>query len=1333
MPRQPTVTQIQLNNLISCLTPLVPLLNEVNDAFGSPFMLAISSTVASLITGVQKIKRSKDECIQLIGDIYRVLHVIISLHIKAELAGTLPPAMLEHMGNFTKTLHKIHTFIEVQQDGNKIKHFFQQSETNILLKDCHDGLQQAFAVFKIEQGLSLFADISSMKERTENMHKELLELISNLSDGSISDTSSFVYQMHTKSNRHVYNSHVYHWSMPKIFYGREAELKQIVQNLLHESKSARIAIIGAGGMGKTSLARAALHHPEVATKYEHRFFVATDSATTSIQLAALIGSHLGLKAGKDLTKAVVQHFSRSPPCLLILDNLETPWESVESRSGVEEFLSLLTDVQDIALIITMRGAERPAKVRWTRPFLEPLKPLSYDAARQTFIEIADDCHDSKDIDQLLYLANNLPLAVDLIAHLVDYEGCANVLARWETEKTTLISTGYDKGSSLDASITVSLSSPHMVSCPGALDLLSLLSILPDGLSDTELVQCGLPIQDLWKCRAILLSAALAYWDNKKRLKSLVPIREHIHHFYPPSLALFHPLFQYFHSLLELHRKHRTFHQNNTHINQITLNLGNLEQILQLELHSPDTHLTDAIKCTLVLNNFRRVTGHGRTRLMDQIPVVFPQPCDHQVEAIYVVEVLHTLFNHPIANVELLVQQGMAHFQHFHDPGLEAKFYNAIGNYYHFHENDVSTSAQYFEKALSLAKLCGDSMQHSIAVHHIAELKHGTGDYPVARMQARESQRIAQLCGGLYQQAIALRTEATCLIALGNLKKSVFACHKARELLECCGMQGGDVDRRVLGNLAVINALKSEYLEARSIYSEVAQKTSAQQSPYSNAHALLNIAGIDALIGADVLKVNQNLDIAKATFTTLGFSRVVNRCETVSAELNLREGNTLAAKDLLQQCLNAAQGKDLAAVSYCLERLADVGRWISPNVNWPYTWTVIYLVQTQKTQEKLGLYKALRFMGDVFLSEGDEHTAHNLFIVALKGFTYMDVHCSRAGCMLRLGDIAKHRGDLEKAAEFWREALPLFERSSQAKDIAQVNARLESLDQEMSDAHQKTIAYLSKLEAPTTDTTVLSIEKDTSVSNIAAEDTVYQSQEKTGVGMVAQSSSNIYGVNRNFAATSSDTQLCMGSEQWYRDRYQGVIPVVVKSQPKERRAAARSSTRTPTHENRRAAPALVPLLLDPVVWFDEPSGPEEPEELPDEDELPEDPDEDELRLPAGSASVALDVWLARERATMEGEIQETRRTQSALDGQLMRGGTHMTRRSASLSLNKHFGLRFHLQEATRFIEPRNLSQRAFTRLTSVPHHCKLVPGTASTETLTISYSLWIQHLWGRFST
>jgi hypothetical protein len=75
----------------------------------------------------------------------------------------------------------------------------------------------------------------------------------------------------------------------------------------------------------------------------------------------------------------------------------------------------------------MRGAGRPGKVCWTRPFLLPLKPLSNDAARQTFLDITD--HDSRHTNTLLQLTDNMPLAVNLIAHLVDDEGPSSVLHR----------------------------------------------------------------------------------------------------------------------------------------------------------------------------------------------------------------------------------------------------------------------------------------------------------------------------------------------------------------------------------------------------------------------------------------------------------------------------------------------------------------------------------------------------------------------------------------------------------------------------------------------------------------------------------------------------------------------------------------------------------------------------------------------------------------------------------------------------------------------------------------------------------------------------------------
>jgi hypothetical protein len=49
-------------------------------------------------------------------------------------------------------------------------------------------------------------------------------------------------------------------------------------------------------------------------------------------------------------------------------------------------------------------------------------------------------------------------------------------------------------------------------------------------------------------------------------------------------------------------------------------------------------------------------------------------------------------------------------------------------------------------------------------------------------------------------------------------------------------------------------------------------------------------------------------------------------------------------------------------------------------------------------------------------------------------------------MVRLGDLANEQGHTSKAIGFWTTARPLFERSLQAKDVAQIDVRLSIMNE-----------------------------------------------------------------------------------------------------------------------------------------------------------------------------------------------------------------------------------------------------------------------------------------------
>jgi hypothetical protein len=105
------------------------------------------------------------------------------------------------------------------------------------------------------------------------------------------------------------------------------------------------------------------------------------------------------------------------------------------------------------------------------------------------------------------------------------------------------------------------------------------------------------------------------------------------------------------------------------------------------------------------------------------------------------------------------------------------------------------------------------------------------------------------------------------------------------------------------------------------------------------------------------------------------------------------------------------------------------------------------------------------LGEIFFSQKDENTARSLFTVALTGFTYMDVHQSRAECMLRLGDIYHVHSDNLNARELWQTTMLLFERSSRAKEVQCVDERLACIDRNVLEHYRENLGHPTELNVP----------------------------------------------------------------------------------------------------------------------------------------------------------------------------------------------------------------------------------------------------------------------------
>lgn len=265
-------------------------------------------------------------------------------------------------------------------------------------------------------------------------------------------------------------------------FGRDSELAEVIDMIFHDGpQPARIAILGPGGYGKTTLASAVLTHERVQKHFgDARYFIACESVSSSGALLTELAKTLGLLDGAtDVSWPSISMALNTKDCILCFDNFETPWDQDgKTKSSVEELLSRVARLEHTTLLITMRGIVRPGKTQWTRPFLRPLRTLDCDAARRVWKQTANNYDDYA--EELVKAVDCVPLAVSLLAHQAI--SAELLLKQWNEKHTKFIKRGQgNRQLDLDDSIQLSIDSGRMRASPSAKDLLGVLSMLPDGI------------------------------------------------------------------------------------------------------------------------------------------------------------------------------------------------------------------------------------------------------------------------------------------------------------------------------------------------------------------------------------------------------------------------------------------------------------------------------------------------------------------------------------------------------------------------------------------------------------------------------------------------------------------------------------------------------------------------------------------------------------------------------------------------------------------------------------------------------------------------------------
>ena len=687
-----------------------------------------------------------------------------------------------------------------------------------------------------------------------------------------------------------------HFDPPPRCRGRDTETADLIAALTGD-KDATIVVLGPGGIGKTTVTQQVLASEPIQKRFQsRRWFVPLDTVPDAAGLRTAIVVALGLDPADPHAFDRALAMLGEAPGLLVLDNLETPWEG--DMRPTQDTLHRLSTIPGLSLMASLRGAEPPSSPAFTH--FPTLGPLPDADARALFVDFAPKHAQDPLLDAFMNELDGNPLAIELIARRATVQpDLRRLWAQWQTSgPTPARHRDLPEGrlTSLVRSIGLSWQSTRL--SEPARRLFRLLGTSPAGLAEED--QEALLGEDALDAAEDVLRVGLAYTrDNRLDLRP--PVRGFARVWAPLAPEEEDRWCRYFLALTKKQGERVGKKGGVKAAARLVPELPNLEAAFATALAEP--RRPAAVAAAQGYGEMLRFSGYGRTATLTALAAACHESGNERGEAIS----RFSLGTIAVAR------------------------------------SDPSMAIMHFDVALQLFDRAGDLLRAADCVQCFGDIALRRSDHIVARIHFAKALK-------MFREIRAISGEANCLQGLGEIALHRFDQDRARTCFEEAlplhrsvgGILGEASCIRFLGDIAMYQsnhiAARALYDQVLLLYREIGDITGEATCTARTGEIMLNAGEHDAAQPQyeNALSLFQRAGNAEGEGNCLlGLGRVAQaRMDYAAAQVHYRAAMALYQSAHAIQHI-AITHMDLASVTVGAERDAHVqaarAAWLSMNL------------------------------------------------------------------------------------------------------------------------------------------------------------------------------------------------------------------------------------------------------------------------------------------------------------------------------------------------------------------------------------------------------------------